>query len=35
VRHRPETDGRFSFSLSLDHPLLGRLVRQVAFFTEA
>lgn len=35
IRHRPETDGRFSFTLTLDHPLFGRLVHQVAFFTEA
>ncbi len=35
IRHRPETDGRFSFTLTLDHPLLGRLVHQVAFFEEA
>lgn len=34
IRHRPETDGRFSFTLTLDHPYLGRLAHQVAFFTE-
>lgn len=35
VRHRAETDRRFSFTLTLDHPLLGRLLRQVAFYEEA
>jgi hypothetical protein len=34
VIHRNETDSRFSFTLCLDHPLLGRLVHQVAFFEE-
>jgi hypothetical protein len=34
VRHRAETDARFSFTLTLDHPLLGRLVRQVAFYQD-
>ncbi len=34
VSHRAETDARFSFTLSLDHPWLGRLVHQVAFFEE-
>ena len=34
VRHRAETDHRFSFTLSLDHPLLGRLIHQVAFFKD-
>ena len=34
VRHCPETDHRFSFSLSLAHPLLGRLIHQVAFFED-
>ena len=34
VTHRAETDARFSFTLTLDHPLLGRLARQVAFFEE-
>lgn len=35
VIHRNETDERFSFTLTLDHPVLGRLVHQVAFFEEA
>ncbi len=35
VTHRAETDQRFSFTLTLDHPVFGRLLRQVAFFTEA
>lgn len=35
VTHRNETDARFSFTLTLDHPSLGRLVHQVAFFEEA
>ena len=34
VTHRAETDARFSFSLTLDHARLGRLVHQVAFFEE-
>ena len=34
VTHRNETDDRFSFTLTLDHPWFGRLVQQVAFFTE-
>jgi hypothetical protein len=34
VRHRAETDARFSFTLTLDHPLLGRLLRQVAFYQD-
>lgn len=35
VTHRVETDDRFSFTLTLDHDLFGRLVHQVAFFEEA
>lgn len=35
VTHRAETDDRFSFTLTLDHPLFGRLLRQVAFFVDA
>ena len=35
VVHRHETDERFSFTLTLEHPLLGRLVRQIAFYEEA
>lgn len=34
VTHRAETDGRFSFTLTLDHPVLGCLVSQVAFFSD-
>ena len=34
VVHRDETDERFSFTLTLDHPRLGRLVHQVEFFSE-
>jgi hypothetical protein len=34
VRHRAETDARFSFTLTLDHPVLGRLLRQVAFYAD-
>ena len=35
VTHHAETDERFSFTLTLDHPRLGRLAHQVAFFQEA
>lgn len=35
VRHRAETDRRFSFTLTLDHPWAGRLLHQVAFYEEA
>lgn len=35
VRHRAETDKRFSFTLTLDHPWAGRLLHQVAFYEEA
>ncbi len=34
VTHRSETDARFSFTLTLDHPWLGRLVHQVAFYDD-
>lgn len=34
VTHRAESDARFSFTLTLDHPWLGRLAQQVAFFEE-
>lgn len=34
VTHRNETDDRFSFTLTLDHPWFGRLAHQVAFFRE-
>lgn len=35
ITHRDEGAGRFSFTLSLDHERLGRLVHQVAHFDEA
>jgi hypothetical protein len=35
VRHQEEYAGRFSFSLSVDHPWLGRLIHQVALFQDA
>jgi uncharacterized protein DUF4166 len=35
VRHVEETEGRFIFSLSIVHPRLGVLIRQVALFREA
>jgi Domain of unknown function (DUF4166) len=35
VIHRDAMHGRFRFTLSLDHPLLGRLVHQIAFFDDA
>ena len=34
IRHRDEGGGRFSFTLTLDHPWLGRLVEQVAYYEE-
>jgi hypothetical protein len=34
VVHREERDGRFSFTLTLTHPLFGEAVRQVAFFHD-
>jgi hypothetical protein len=34
VVHREERDGRFSFTLTLTHPLFGEAVRQVAFFSD-
>lgn len=34
VRHREERAGRFSFTLSVDHPWWGRLIHQVAFFRD-
>lgn len=34
IRHRAETDGRFSFELTLAHPVLGPLIHQVAFFHD-
>lgn len=34
IAHRDEGRGRFSFTLSLDHQSLGRLVHQVAIFEE-
>ena len=35
VVHREESDGRFSFTLSLTHRLFGRMIHQVALFREA
>ena len=35
VRHQEEYAGRFSFSLTVDHPWLGRLIHQVALFQDA
>lgn len=34
VRHRDEGNGRFTFTLSLEHPLAGRLLHQVAVFED-
>ena len=34
VIHREEQDGRFSFTLTVTHPLFGEAVRQVAFFRD-
>ena len=34
IRHRDEGSDRFSFTLTLSHPRLGRLVHQVAYFKE-
>lgn len=35
VRHREERQGRFSFTLSVVHPVFGRILHQVAFFRDA
>lgn len=35
ITHRDEGEGRFAFELELSHPWLGRLLRQVAHFTDA
>ncbi len=35
VRHREERRGRFSFTLSVEHPWFGRILHQVAFFRDA
>jgi hypothetical protein len=35
IRHRDEGGGRFTFSLALDHPWLGALVRQTVVFDDA
>lgn len=35
ITHRDETGGRFSFQLTLDHPLLGRMLYQLAQFSDA
>lgn len=34
VTHREERDGRFSFTLTVTHPRCGRIVEQVAFFSD-
>lgn len=34
VVHREERDGRFSFELCVTHPWFGRIIHQVAFFTD-
>lgn len=34
ITHRDETDGTFSFRLTLEHPLLGRLLHQLALFSD-
>ncbi len=34
VVHREERDGRFSFTLAIDHPWFGRVIEQVAFFAD-
>ncbi len=34
IAHRDLGDGRFSFTLTLDHPWFGRLVEQVAVYEE-
>lgn len=34
VTHRDQGDGRFRFTLSIDHPLLGRIVEQDGIFIE-
>lgn len=34
VVHREESPGRFSFSLSVKHPLAGDVIEQIAFFRE-
>lgn len=35
VVHREECAGRFSFTLTVDHPWFGRIIEQVAFFRDA
>lgn len=35
VVHREERDGRFSFTLTVTHPLFGEMIRQIAFFRDA
>jgi len=34
INHREEGNGRFSFCLDLAHPILGRLVHQMAYFID-
>lgn len=35
IEHRDRGDGSFDFSLALTHPLLGRIVEQLAIFRDA
>lgn len=35
IEHRDEGGGSFAFTLALTHPLLGRLVHQIAIFRDA
>jgi uncharacterized protein DUF4166 len=34
ITHREEGGGRFAFALDLEHPLLGRLISQLAYFAD-
>lgn len=34
ITHRDEEAGNFSFRLTLDHPVLGRLLHQLAYFSD-
>ncbi len=34
ITHRDEGGGTFSFRLALTHPLLGRIVHQLAYFQD-
>jgi hypothetical protein len=35
IVHRDESDGQFSFRLTLSHPLLGQLLHQLAYFRDS